>query len=60
MKNAFSFVLACIVLFGSGYFVAKPRNEADKVFAPLLGAIAAYSLWRGRSNPSLPLSNSGS
>jgi len=48
MKNAFLFFLACVILFGSGYFVAKPRNDADKIFAPLLGAIAVYYLWRGR------------
>ena len=58
LYNAFRFLLACAVIFGSGYFVAKPRNSADKLFAPLLCAIAVYSLWRGQfsTDPSIPAS----
>jgi hypothetical protein len=45
----FRFFLACGLVFASGYFVAKPRNEADKVFAPIVCGIAVYSLWRSHS-----------
>jgi hypothetical protein len=60
LYNAFRFLLSCVVIFGSGYFVAKPRHDADKIFAPWLCAIAVYYLWRGRAStsPSLPQSNS--
>lgn len=56
LYSALRFLVACAILFGSGYFVAKPRNDADKLFAPFLGAFAVYHLWRGRAptNPSLP------
>ncbi len=54
--SALRFLLACGILFGSGYLVAKPRNDADKIFAPFLCAFAVYHLLRGRAptNPSLP------
>ncbi|HUA15272.1 MAG TPA: hypothetical protein VMG31_08230 [Verrucomicrobiae bacterium] len=48
MYKAVRFFLACGVVFASGYFLAKPRNDADRLFAPLLCALAVYSLWRGR------------
>ena len=56
LYSAFRFLMACVIIFGSGYFVAKPRNDADKMFAPFLCALAVYYLWRGRAptNPSLP------
>jgi hypothetical protein len=44
--STFRFLLACAIIFGSGYVVAKPRNEADKMFAPVVCGIAVYSLWR--------------
>jgi hypothetical protein len=25
----------CVIIFGSGYLLAKPHNGADKLFAPL-------------------------
>lgn len=56
LYTALRFLLACALIFGSGYFVAKPRNEADRMFAPFLCAFGVYHLWRGRApiNPSLP------
>ena len=56
LYTALRFLVACAVIFGSGYFLAKPRSDADKMFAPFLCAFAVYHLWRGRSpaNPSLP------
>lgn len=60
LYSAFRFLLACLVIFGSGYLLAKPRNDADKVFVPLLCALAVYYLWRGRGpiNPWFPPSSS--
>lgn len=46
--NNFKFALASALVFVSGYLVAKPRNEADKVFAPVVGALCVYYLWRSR------------
>jgi hypothetical protein len=56
LYNTFRFLLACAIIFGSGYFVAKPRSDADKPFAILVCAFAVYHLWRGRTptNPLLP------
>ena len=56
LYRAFRFLVACFMIFGSGYLLAKPRHDADKLLAPLLCAIAVYHLWRGRTpaNPSLP------
>jgi len=56
LYDRFRFLFACAVILASGYFLAKPRNDADKLFAPVFCLIAVYSLWRGRSpsNPSLP------
>jgi hypothetical protein len=51
------FFLACVVIFGGGYFFAKPRNDADKVFAPGIAGIAVYSLWRSRKSSDLSISN---
>jgi hypothetical protein len=51
VKNRYDnlkFALACVLVFVSGYLVAKPRNEADKVFAPIVGALCVYYLWRSR------------
>jgi hypothetical protein len=45
---AFRFVLACVLIFGSGYFVARPRNSADRTFAPVICGISVYSLWRSQ------------
>jgi hypothetical protein len=60
LYSAFRFFVACVMIFGSGYFFAKPRSEADRIFAPLLCALAVYHLWRGRAptSPSLPHPNS--
>src|ERR1700686_4620712 len=46
--NNFRFFVACAVIFGAGYFFAKPRNDADKMFAPGIAAIGVLSLWRAR------------
>jgi hypothetical protein len=48
--NTFRFFFACAVIFGSGYFFAKPRNDADKLFAPIIAAIGVSSLWRARKS----------
>jgi hypothetical protein len=55
LYNTFRFLLACVIIFGSGYLLAKPHNGADKLFAPSMCLIAVYSLWRGRTptDPSL-------
>ena len=45
---AFRFVLACALIFGSGYFVARPHNSADRMFAPVICGMAVYSLWRSQ------------
>jgi hypothetical protein len=50
LYNAFRFILACAIIFGCGYLVARPRVDADKIFAPLLCALAVYYLWRGREH----------
>jgi hypothetical protein len=42
LYNAFRFLVACVIIFGSGYLLAKPHNGADKLFAPLLCVIAVY------------------
>ncbi len=57
LYRAFRFLLACAVMFVSGYFLEKPRDDADKIIVPLLCALAVYYLWRERSptSPSLPL-----
>ncbi len=52
--TTFKFFIACVLIFGSGYLVAKPRSEADKIFAPLICGLAVYSLWRSR-RPQGPL-----
>jgi hypothetical protein len=49
LYNTFRFFLACAIIFGSGYFVAKPRSDADKPFVIFLGAFAVYQLWRVRT-----------
>ena len=44
MKGFFAairFLLACTVIFGSGYFFAKPHNGADRTFAPVFDHYAA-------------------
>jgi hypothetical protein len=46
--NNFQFFFACVIIFGGGYFFAKPRNHADKSFAPCIAAIGVLSLWRAR------------
>jgi hypothetical protein len=60
LYSGFLFFVACVMIFGSGYFFAKPHSEADRTFAPLLFALAVYHLWRGRAptSPSLPHPNS--
>jgi hypothetical protein len=52
--NAVRFLLACAIIFGSGYFVAKPHSNADRQFAPLMCLLAVSYLWRSR-NPPNPL-----
>ena len=56
LYSALRFLLACAVIFGSGYFLAKPRSDADQMFAPFLCAFGVYHLWRGpaSTNPTLP------
>jgi hypothetical protein len=56
LYNPFRFFVACAIIFGSGYFVAKPRNKVDTPFVILVCAFAVRHLWRERSsiNPSLP------
>ena len=56
LYNTFSFFVACVAIFGSGYFVAKPRSSADP-FVVVVCGLAVYRLWRGRAptNPSLPI-----
>jgi hypothetical protein len=46
----FRFFFACAIIFGGGYFFAKPRNDADKSFAPAIAAIGVLSLWRTRKS----------
>lgn len=53
----FRFFFAYAMIFGGGYFLAKPRNDADKVFAPGISGIAVYSLWRARKSSGLSISN---
>jgi hypothetical protein len=48
--NIFRFFFACAIIFGGGYFFAKPRNDADKLFAPCIAAIGVSSLWRARKS----------
>ncbi len=48
--KTFQFILACAFIFFSGYFLAKTRSDADKVFAPSICGIAVYHLWRNRNN----------
>jgi amino acid permease len=48
--NTFRFFFACAVIFGGGYLFAKPRNDADKLFAPIIAAIGVSSLWRARKS----------
>jgi hypothetical protein len=48
--NTFRFFFACAIIFAGGYFFAKPRNDADKSFAPLIAAIGVLSLWRARKS----------
>jgi hypothetical protein len=57
LYNTFRFFLACAIIFGSGYFAAKPRSDVDKPFVAFLCLYALYHLWRGRAstNPSLPI-----
>lgn len=59
LNNTFRFLLACVVIFASGYLSAKPRNDADNLFAPLLCALAVYLVaWTLCATLSLPPSNS--
>jgi hypothetical protein len=44
----FRFWLACVIIFASGYFVAKPHNSADRTFAPVFCLLAMIYLWRSR------------
>ncbi|HEV2697959.1 MAG TPA: hypothetical protein VGU90_08195 [Terriglobales bacterium] len=56
MKGFFAairFLLACTVIFGSGYFFAKPHNGTDRTFAPVFVVITVGYLWRSRK-PQLP------
>jgi hypothetical protein len=48
--NTLQFFFACAVIFVGGYFFAKPRNDADKMFAPCIAAIGVFSLWRARKS----------
>jgi hypothetical protein len=55
MKDLLSilrFLVACAVIFGCGYFVAKPHNTADRMFAPGVCLMAMAYLWR-RDRPKL-------
>jgi len=52
LYNTFRFFLACAIIFGSGYFVARPRSDADKPFVAFLCTFAVYQLWRGRASTS--------
>ena len=54
LYNALRFLFACALIFWSGYSVAKPRHDADKVFAPFLCSMAIYSLWRNSGNRIVP------
>jgi hypothetical protein len=31
LYNAFRFLLACVIIFGSGYLLAKPHNGRDSI-----------------------------
>jgi hypothetical protein len=56
LYNTLRFFLACAIIFGSGYFAAKPRSVVDKPFVAFLCGLAVYRLWHERTptNPLLP------
>jgi hypothetical protein len=56
--KTFRFFMACAIIFAGGYFFAKPRNNADKSFAPCIAAIGVLSLWRARRPNPEPLQDS--
>jgi hypothetical protein len=51
---AFRFLSACAVIFGSGWFMARPRNDADRIFAPYMCGGAVYFLWRDSRDRLIP------
>jgi hypothetical protein len=56
--KTFRFFFACVIIFAGGYFFAKPRNYADKSFAPCIAAIGVLSLWHARKSNLEPLRDS--
>lgn len=55
LLSTFRFLLACTIIFGCGYFVAKPHNSADRIFAPVLCLLAMAYLWRSGGPKSLSI-----